>query len=79
MSLDLKKDILNAKKDGELFRAVNCKYCQPPFKHLGQYYISTGYPNDQYLCVIRKEGSIGGVRIEYCPWCGRELDSRGYA
>ena len=50
-----------------------CEYCQPPFKHCAKYYIKTGYSNDPYLYVIRKEDSIGGAMIKYCPWCGREL------
>lgn len=53
---------------------MDCEYCHPPFKHCGQYYIKTGYDYDPYLYIIRKEESIGGAMIKYCPWCGRELD-----
>ena len=53
---------------------MDCEFCQYPFKHCAQYYISTGYSNDPYLYVLRKEDSIGGVMIEYCPWCGRKLE-----
>lgn len=53
---------------------TDCEYCQYPFKHCGKYYISTGYNNDSYLHTIRREDSIGGVMIKYCPWCGREVD-----
>lgn len=53
---------------------TDCEYCHTPFKHCGQYYIATGLNNDPYLHLIRKEDSIGGAMIKYCPWCGRELD-----
>ena len=51
-----------------------CKHCQPPFKHFGKYYIKTGYPQDTSLYVLRRDGNLGGVMIEYCPMCGRKLD-----
>ena len=54
--------------------SMDCEYCQHEFKHCGKYYISTGYANDPYLYTLRKEDSVGGVMIKYCPWCGRELD-----
>lgn len=52
---------------------IDCKFCQYPFKHCAKYYIQTGYSNDPYLYTLRKEDSVGGVMIEYCPWCGRKL------
>lgn len=53
---------------------MDCEYCKPPFKHCGQFYIVTWLNNDPYLHIIRKEDSVGGAMIKYCPWCGRELD-----
>ena len=53
---------------------VGCEHCRSPFKHSGQFYIATGLNNDPYLHIIRKEDSVGGAMIKYCPWCGRELD-----
>lgn len=52
---------------------MNCEFCQYPFKHIAKYYIATGYDNDPYLYVLRKEESVGGMAIEYCPLCGRKL------
>ena len=51
-----------------------CNFCQEPFEHRAKYYISTGYANDPYLFTLRKEGSVGGMAIEYCPLCGRKLE-----
>lgn len=51
-----------------------CEYCQPPFKHCGEFYIATGFHNDPYAYIIWKEDNSGGTFIKYCPWCGRELD-----
>ena len=53
---------------------MDCEYCHPPFKHCGLFYIATGLNNDPHLHIIRKEDSVGGAMIKYCPWCGRELD-----
>lgn len=58
----------------ENITVVDCEYCHPPFKHCGEFYIVAGRNNDPYLHIIRKEDSVGGAMIKYCPWCGRELD-----
>lgn len=52
---------------------MSCNFCQYPFLHYAQYYIKTGYPSDAELYILRKENSIGGMAIEYCPLCGRNL------
>ena len=52
-----------------------CKHCYPPFKHFGKhYYIRTGYSQDPTLYVLRRDDTLGGVMIDYCPMCGRKLD-----
>ena len=58
---------------------MDCEYCHPPFKHCGNFYIATGLNNDPYLHIIRKEDSVGGAMIKYCPWCGRYLRGDGNA
>ena len=65
MAIEVLKDY---KKD------TDCEYCHTPFKHCGQLYIVAGLNNDPYLHIMRKEDSVGGAMIKYCPWCGRELD-----
>lgn len=69
-----KPEYLNKNKNKTIETIVDCKFCQHPFKHYVKYYISTEYPNDSHLYVLRKEDSIGGMSIKYCPLCGRKLD-----
>lgn len=69
-----KPEYLNKDKNKEIKTTADCEYCEPPFKYCGQFYIEAGRNNDPYLHIIRKEDSIGGAMIKYCPWCGRELD-----
>ena len=54
-------------------KKADCEFCHYPFKHCAKFYIKTKYPNDPNLYVLRKEDSVGGTTIEYCPWCGRKL------
>lgn len=50
-----------------------CPYCHPPFKYFGQYYIRQTNNDTPPTYVLRKENSVGGTMIEFCPKCGRKL------
>lgn len=48
-----------------------CKFCDGNAQPCASFYIH--YYAEQNTYVLRKVDSIGGVMINYCPWCGRSL------
>lgn len=50
-----------------------CPYCYPPYKYFGQYYIRPINNDNPSTYILRKENSVGGTMIEFCPKCGRKL------
>ena len=50
-----------------------CEFCHYPFNHYAKYYIITGFSQDPWLYMLRKDDSVGGLAINYCPLCGRYL------